>query len=300
MEADYESPADEIDEIRERLVSKLKRMKKRDDEQGAERQTSYGVARHEQRMLVNATEEQQRRVIEAMTVEQTAGKFDAEFEKWAHENQLPPNGEGWRVWLMMAGRGFGKTRAGAEWVYRLAERQAGRADRAGRRDDRRRANASWSRASAGCWRRQVHRRQAQLGAEPGPAEMARTGARRNCFRATMPTACAGRSMILPGATSSPNGGRRRRRGMNLQFGLRRGPRPRALVTTTPRPMELLKRIDRSPWTMTTAGTDERQCQPRREGRRGADRDLWRDADRRRRSWTASCSRMSRGRCGRGR
>ena len=30
--------------------------------------------------------------------------------------------------------------------------------------------------------------------------------------------------------------------MNLQMGLRRGSRPRALVTTTPRPMELLKQI----------------------------------------------------------
>ena len=43
-------------------------------------------------------------------------------------------------------------------------------------------------------------------------------------------------MISPGATSSPNGGRRTRRGTNLQFGLRRGQRPRALVTTTPRPI----------------------------------------------------------------
>lgn len=24
------------------------------------------------------------------------------------------------MWLMMAGRGFGKTRAGAEWIFRLA------------------------------------------------------------------------------------------------------------------------------------------------------------------------------------
>jgi phage terminase large subunit-like protein len=64
-------------------------------------------------ILKNATEEVQRRAIARMTPEH-ALKFDAEFETWAHANQLPPNGEGWRVWLMMAGRGFGKTRAGAE------------------------------------------------------------------------------------------------------------------------------------------------------------------------------------------
>lgn len=34
---------------------------------------------------------------------------------WARPEQLPPPGD-WRVWLVMAGRGFGKTRTGAEWV----------------------------------------------------------------------------------------------------------------------------------------------------------------------------------------
>jgi phage terminase large subunit-like protein len=38
---------------------------------------------------------------------------------WAHDGQMPPEGE-WRVWLMLAGRGFGKTRAGAEWLSALA------------------------------------------------------------------------------------------------------------------------------------------------------------------------------------
>lgn len=39
---------------------------------------------------------------------------------WAHEGQLPPGGD-WLIWLILAGRGFGKTRAGAEWVRALAE-----------------------------------------------------------------------------------------------------------------------------------------------------------------------------------
>ena len=38
---------------------------------------------------------------------------------WAHEGQLAPAGE-WPAWLMVTGRGFGKTRAGAEWVSDLA------------------------------------------------------------------------------------------------------------------------------------------------------------------------------------
>lgn len=38
----------------------------------------------------------------------------------ARPEQLPP-GWNWRIWMLMAGRGFGKTRAGAEWVRGIAE-----------------------------------------------------------------------------------------------------------------------------------------------------------------------------------
>lgn len=34
---------------------------------------------------------------------------------WARDNQKPPPGS-WAIWLAMAGRGFGKTRIGAEWI----------------------------------------------------------------------------------------------------------------------------------------------------------------------------------------
>lgn len=42
------------------------------------------------------------------------------WEMTARPAQLPPPGM-WRTWLMLAGRGFGKTRAGAEWIRSLAE-----------------------------------------------------------------------------------------------------------------------------------------------------------------------------------
>ena len=35
--------------------------------------------------------------------------------KQARPNQLPPTGN-WQVWLILAGRGFGKTRTGAEAI----------------------------------------------------------------------------------------------------------------------------------------------------------------------------------------
>ena len=74
--------------------------------------------------LTKATPERQRRVLSDVTTERLL-KLDADFETWAHKNQLPPSGEGWRTWLMLAGRGFGKTRAGAEWIFRLANGKPG-------------------------------------------------------------------------------------------------------------------------------------------------------------------------------
>jgi phage terminase large subunit-like protein len=48
-------------------------------------------------------------------------------EDWwwqVHGGQAEPEGE-WRVWMLRAGRGFGKTRAGAEWVWARARRTPG-------------------------------------------------------------------------------------------------------------------------------------------------------------------------------
>ncbi len=46
------------------------------------------------------------------------------FGEWAHGGQLAPAGD-WRTWVLMAGRGFGKTRAGAEWVSGSVRSQGG-------------------------------------------------------------------------------------------------------------------------------------------------------------------------------
>src|SRR5262245_26359889 len=35
--------------------------------------------------------------------------------------QLPPDGDWWSTWLVMSGRGYGKTRLGAEWVIEQAQ-----------------------------------------------------------------------------------------------------------------------------------------------------------------------------------
>jgi phage terminase large subunit-like protein len=48
-------------------------------------------------------------------------EFRHHWRLWAREQQTAPDGD-WRIWLILAGRGFGKTRAGAEWVREIASR----------------------------------------------------------------------------------------------------------------------------------------------------------------------------------
>jgi phage terminase large subunit-like protein len=42
-----------------------------------------------------------------------------DWELWARDDQLPPEGA-WTSWILLGGRGAGKTRAGAEWVRTIA------------------------------------------------------------------------------------------------------------------------------------------------------------------------------------
>src|SRR3954471_5502459 len=52
---------------------------------------------------------------------------------WARRNQLEPSGDHWTTWLILAGRGFGKTRTGAEtirkWVCGNSPLSPGRCSR---------------------------------------------------------------------------------------------------------------------------------------------------------------------------
>src|SRR5437773_9440923 len=47
--------------------------------------------------------------------EEARAAFKYTWEYWARPEQLPPSGD-WRVWMILAGRGFGKTRVLSEWV----------------------------------------------------------------------------------------------------------------------------------------------------------------------------------------
>lgn len=70
--------------------------------------------------LAQLTRTERNRVLDALPdIEQRRFPY-AWREWWARENQLPPS-TSWHIWLVLAGRGFGKTRTGAEWVREQAE-----------------------------------------------------------------------------------------------------------------------------------------------------------------------------------
>jgi len=69
--------------------------------------------------LANAPEQVRNAVARALNPVERA-EFPYHWELFARAAQLPPTGQ-WRIWLILAGRGFGKTRAGAEWVRSIAE-----------------------------------------------------------------------------------------------------------------------------------------------------------------------------------
>lgn len=56
---------------------------------------------------------------------EAAARIKWDWSFWARPNQLAPSGD-WRTWLVLAGRGFGKTKLGSEWVRSLVETKRAR------------------------------------------------------------------------------------------------------------------------------------------------------------------------------
>jgi phage terminase large subunit-like protein len=169
---------------------------------------------------------------------------------WARPSQLPPEGE-WRVWLLLAGRGFGKTRTGAELIRaramaRVARRLAFVAPTAGDARDVMVEGASGILAISPPWERPRY--------EPSKRRLTwPNGAVATLFSADEPERLRGpqhdaawcdelASWRYPEAWDM------------LMFGLRLGRDPRVVVTTTPRPTTLLRQLIVDPKVMVTRGT----------------------------------------------
>jgi len=201
--------------------------------------------------LRDADEDEQHRIILSMTPAELL-ELDAWFEFWAHNGQLPPPDDGWRAWLMMAGRGFGKTRAGAEWIFRLANGKPGArialvgatiAD----------ARSIMVEGVSGLLSvAKTHRCRLQWEPSLGRLKWP-NGSEAQLFSGDHADGLRGPEFAFAWCDELAKWREAEMAWDNLQFGLRRGPRPRALVTTTPRPIPLLKRIGEDRWTVTTGG-----------------------------------------------
>ncbi len=169
---------------------------------------------------------------------------------WARPNQLPPQGD-WRVWLLLAGRGFGKSRTGAEWVREQVE--SGRS--------RRIALVAPTAADV---------RDVMIEGESGLLAI--------CPPWNMPVyESSKRRLTWPnGAIATTNSAEEpdRLRGPQhdaawcdevaawrypetwdmLMFGLRLGVDPRCVVTTTPKPIPIVRNLLKSPTTAITRGS----------------------------------------------
>lgn len=71
------------------------------------------------RLIASGTQSDQTDYLNQLTDQQVEA-IRYLFEFWALPHQCPPLGN-WRNWVIMGGRGAGKTRAGAEWIRSLAE-----------------------------------------------------------------------------------------------------------------------------------------------------------------------------------
>ena len=184
----------------------------------------------------------------------------------AHGGQREPAGE-WAVWVLMAGRGFGKTRAGAEWVSARARamRDARIALVGGSRED---VVKVMIEGPSGLLAVARHGEEVEWKPSLNRVRFG-NGAEAFVYSAEAPEGLRGPEHHFAWADELAKWGRPSSFGRagpgakradaawdNLAMGLRRGERPRCIVTTTPRPVPLLKRVTSLPGTVVTRGRTE--------------------------------------------
>lgn len=181
------------------------------------------------------------------------------FEFWALPHQLPPEGA-WKTWVVMGGRGAGKTRAGAEWVR--SEVEGSRPGDPGR-----------SRHVALVAETIDQAREVMVFGESGILacsppdrrpewEAGRrrlvwpNGAVAQVFSAHDPESLRGPQFDAAWADELAKWSHAEEAWDMLQFSLRSGEQPRQVVTTTPRNVPVLRHILDNPSTVVTHAPTE--------------------------------------------
>ncbi|KHS41641.1 DNA-packaging protein [Novosphingobium subterraneum] len=184
-----------------------------------------------------------------------------DWRTWARENQLAPDDD-WRVWLVMAGRGFGKTRLGAEWVRSVAEGDP-EARIALIGSSLHEARSVMVEGESGLlsigapWRRPTYESSVRRLTWPN-------GAQAFLYSAGEPEALRGPQHSHAWCDEIAKWDNMSNRALstwdNLLMGLRLGSDPRLVATTTPRPVPLVARVmggqnsDRREDVVVTRGT----------------------------------------------
>jgi len=204
-------------------------------------------------LIASATLEEQAEFLSSLSLEAlTALPFVFEF--WALPHQLPPEGP-WRTWLILGGRGAGKTRAGAEWVR--AEVEGALPEDPGRS----RRVALVAETLDQVRDVMVYGESGILACSP-PDRMPRwetgkrqlvwpNGAVAQAFSAHDFESLRGPQFDAAWADELAKWPKAEEAWDMLQFALRLGPHPRQVVTTTPREVPLLRKLLALPSTVST-------------------------------------------------
>jgi len=181
------------------------------------------------------------------------------FEFWALPHQLAPDGA-WKSWVIMGGRGAGKTRAGAEWVRAEVEgsgpHDPGRSRRValvGETIDQVREVMVFG--DSGILACSPPDRKPQW--EAGRRRLVwPNGAIAQVFSAHEPESLRGPQFDAAWVDELAKWKKAEDTWDQLQFALRLGDHPRQVVTTTPRNVGVLKTILKNPSTVVTHAPTE--------------------------------------------
>lgn len=176
-------------------------------------------------------------------------EYDWKF--WGRKTQIEPGGN-WLYWLILAGRGFGKTRSGAEWVRSVVEScQAKRialvAPTAADARDTMVEGESGILAISPPWNRPIY--------EPSKRRLTwPNGAIATLFSAEEPNRLRGPQHDAAWCDEIAAWKYPTETWNMLLFGLRLGKYPRAVITTTPRPIPIVRELVADRRTIVTKGT----------------------------------------------
>ncbi len=173
-----------------------------------------------------------------------------EWQVWARDDQLPPEPDDpdhpWRVWVILGGRGAGKTRAGAEWIRAMALGLKPFATEPARRialvgetiNDVRRVMIEGVSGLLS-----VHEDHERPHFEASKQQLTwANGTVAQMFSAENPDSLRGPQFAAAWCDELAKWRTPQTTWDMLQFGLRLGANPQVAVTTTPRPIPLLKAL----------------------------------------------------------